>query len=186
MQEAIIEGPVPIGIFSQAQATLDQEGQILRHLREKILFSKRIWNKVTFNRVFIKGNDKRLQIKRMLNYDSYRKPFTVSYLLPKLPWFECIYRLNSTVFFTCILIFTLTFPGPSWHLPCDWGGFAGFFFIQIWNLTAWLWKHYSFSLFGNRNSFLKSFLKIKKYICLLFTCARGANYYYYHSECIFH
>lgn len=128
----------------------------------KHLFSKCIWNKVIFKRIFIKGNDKRLQIKRMLNYDSYRKPFTVSYLLSKLPWFDCIYRLNSTAFFICILIFTLTFPGPSWNLPCKWGGLGGAFFIQIRNLTAWLWEHYSFSLFGNRKFFLKSFLKIKK------------------------
>lgn len=65
-------------------------------------FSKSIRN--NFQQDFIKHNDNRLQRKRMLNCD------TVSYLLSKPPWFDCIHRLNPTVVFICILIFTLTSP----------------------------------------------------------------------------
>lgn len=66
------------------------------------VFSKSVRN--NFQQDFIKHNDNRLQRKRMLNCD------TVSYLLSKLPWFDCVHRPNPTVFFTCILIFTLTSP----------------------------------------------------------------------------
>lgn len=66
------------------------------------VFSKRVRNH--FRQDFIKHNDNRLQRKRILNCD------TVSYSLSKLPWLDCVHRLNPTVFFICILIFTLTSP----------------------------------------------------------------------------